>query len=131
MQLYSAYSYPNIILPLFGGILIDLIGIYYGLLILSLLWTVGQGVFTLSATIGDSSTSNDTPFTLAMIGRVAYGIGDEIVAISLNIIISKWFEGKELSLAIGTTLSIAWFSNTVVNYSVSYTINSQLQLPIY
>ena len=38
-QLYSMYSYPNIILPLFGGMLIDKIGINISLIIFMLKYT--------------------------------------------------------------------------------------------
>ena len=47
-------------------------------------------------------------------------MGEESLGIAENTLISKWFEGKELSLAIGTTLSISWFSNTVVNYTIPF-----------
>jgi hypothetical protein len=39
--LYSVYSYPNIILPLFGGLLIDKLGIGISIIVFSSLLTLG------------------------------------------------------------------------------------------
>ena len=39
--LYSFYATPNIVLPLFGGILFDKIGTHYGILLFAFLMTVG------------------------------------------------------------------------------------------
>ena len=45
-QLYSAYSYPNIVMPMIWGIIVDKIGLYFGLVIFALLVAIGQGIFT-------------------------------------------------------------------------------------
>lgn len=45
--LYTIYSYPNCILPLFGGIFLDKIGIRSGLVLFTVVLTLGQFVFTL------------------------------------------------------------------------------------
>jgi len=39
--LYSIYSFPNMVLPLFGGICMDKIGIRSGLLIFTIILTLG------------------------------------------------------------------------------------------
>jgi len=39
--MYSVYSFPNMILPLFGGILLDKIGIRAGLFIFTTIMTLG------------------------------------------------------------------------------------------
>ena len=39
--LYSVYSFPNIILPLFGGYLIDYLGIRKGIFIFTFLLVIG------------------------------------------------------------------------------------------
>ena len=110
-----------------GGIFIDWIGVYSGLILFSFLWVVGQGVFVYAGTLGNTHKSDDWPFIWAMIGRFIYGMGEESLGIAENTLISKWFEGKELSLALGVTLSISWFSNTVVNYTIPF-IASQTSL---
>ena len=41
-MLFSAYSVPNILFPLFGGILIDRIGVRSGIVIFSSVLVIGQ-----------------------------------------------------------------------------------------
>ena len=116
IQLYSAYSYPNIVIPLIGGVLIDQIGVYPCMVLFSILTITGQGVFTIAGYMGTSDQSNDNPFIMSVIGRIIYGMGGECLWIWQSTIISKWFAGKELSFALGTILSISWFGNTITNY---------------
>jgi MFS family permease len=67
--LYSAYAFPNTILPLFGGILLDKIGARNGLLLFSFFLCIGQAIFT----IGGFQKS----FTIMIVGRFFYGCGCE------------------------------------------------------
>lgn len=46
--LYSFYSFPNIILPLFGGYFIDRLGKRQGIVLFALIVTVGQFFFAVS-----------------------------------------------------------------------------------
>mgnify|MGYP002632656194 CR=1 FL=1 len=39
--LYTIYSYPNCLLPLFGGVLLDKIGIRFGLILFTVVLTLG------------------------------------------------------------------------------------------
>lgn len=41
LMLYSVYSYPNMVLPIFGGIFLDKIGIRPGLLLFTTILTIG------------------------------------------------------------------------------------------
>lgn len=43
--LYTVYSMPNMVLPILGGIFLDKIGIRSGLLLFTVILTIGQGVF--------------------------------------------------------------------------------------
>lgn len=45
--LYSIYSFPNMILPLFGGIFVDKLGIRLGLILFTVVLTIGQLVFAI------------------------------------------------------------------------------------
>jgi MFS family permease len=45
--LYSVYSYPNTVLPIFGGIFLDMVGMRLGILLFSGVLTAGQALFTL------------------------------------------------------------------------------------
>lgn len=46
--LYSFYSFPNIILPLFGGYLIDRLGKRQGIVLFAVIVAVGQFFFAVS-----------------------------------------------------------------------------------
>ncbi len=65
--LYSVYSLPNIVLPFFGGMLMDKIGLRVGLFIFSIILIGGQIIFTFG---GFTST-----FWIMLIGRCVFGIG--------------------------------------------------------
>lgn len=67
--LYSIYSMPNMILPLFGGLFLDKVGIHKGLLITSLFVTTGQGIVSFGGAI--------LSFNTLLVGRTIYGIGCE------------------------------------------------------
>ena len=46
--LYSLYSFPNIVIPLFGGYFIDRLGKRQGLIIFAVIVTIGQFFFAVS-----------------------------------------------------------------------------------
>ena len=103
-QLYSVYSYPNMVLPLIGGILTDKFGIHFSMILFSTLVWAGQVVFTISGYMADNR-SDDWPFIVSLIGRFIYGLGGESLLVCQTVIISKWFINKELSLALGSIQS--------------------------
>lgn len=71
--LYSVYSFPNIILPLFGGYLVDYVGIRISIILFSSLLTIGQAIFA----IGCDASS----FPIAIIGRFVFGLGGESLCV--------------------------------------------------
>jgi len=73
-MLYSIYSYPNIILPLFGGFLVDSIGIRTGVILFSTLICIGQAVFALGCSAG--------AYWLALLGRFIFGLGGESLGVT-------------------------------------------------
>jgi MFS family permease len=72
--LYSVYSYPNTVLPIFGGIFLDIIGLRLGILVFSGILTLGQGVFM----IGGYKKS----FGIMIAGRVIFGLGGESLSVA-------------------------------------------------
>ncbi|CAD8200988.1 unnamed protein product [Paramecium octaurelia] len=97
-MLYSIYSAPNIILPFFGGILIDKIGVRISILIFSSILILGQTVVV----IGGYTLSYGT----MLAGRCIFGIGSESLNAAQAAIMSQWFQGGQVSLALGLCLSI-------------------------
>jgi MFS family permease len=94
--LNAIYSFPNIILVLIGGILIDRIGVKRATMLFGVLCFIGA-VITVS-------TSN---FYVMASGRLVFGIGAESLIVSVTTALARWFKGKELSFAFGVNLTIA------------------------
>jgi MFS family permease len=84
--LYSLYAFPNIIIPLIGGILIDKIGARVVLIITSTFCVLGQAIF------GFGGYSN--LFSIMLVGRIIFGIGGEVLHASQNTLISNWFKAS-------------------------------------
>ena len=110
-MLYSFYSYPNIILPFFGGIFVDKLGLKAALNILFALCIIGQGLFVLGGYIGSSEG-----FAFAIIGRTFFGMGNESLAIIQSVFANRWFKGKELAFALALSMSIGRLGSTSNNF---------------
>jgi MFS family permease len=107
----SAVSIPNVVILIFGGILIDRVGS-----------RVGGGLFAaicLAGTILTAIGGQVESYWMMFLGRVLFGSGVEALIIAQNKIIAKWFSGKELALAFGLNLSICrlgtFFATTTMN----------------
>ena len=108
--LYTVYSIPNMVLPFFGGVMLDAIGMRFGLLLFTSVLTVGQFIFALGG--------QKQKFWLMLLGRVVFGLGGESMSVAQSSIVSNWFKGKELAFALGLNISVSrlgsvWNSNTV------------------
>ncbi|CAD8152611.1 unnamed protein product [Paramecium pentaurelia] len=96
--LYAIYSMPNILLPFFGGIIIDKIGIRSALLIFCSFLIIGQ-----SLCVQGAQTKN---FNLLKFGMFFLGVGAEVsLLVTQSTLLTKWFLGKEISLAFGVQLT--------------------------
>ena len=94
--LNGIYSFPNIIMVLIGGILIDRIGTRKSVFIFTVLIMLGALVATVQGNI----------YTMAA-GRLIFGLGAESMIVAITTILAKWFKGKQLSFAFGLNLTIA------------------------
>ena len=94
--LNAIYSFPNIIMVLVGGIIIDRIGTRTSVVIFTFLIMLGS--------IITASTGN--LFVMAS-GRLVFGLGAESMIVAATTIIARWFKGKELSFAFGLNLTLA------------------------
>jgi len=115
IKLYSWYSWPNVILSLFGGYLIDkAFGVRLGAIIFLLFICAGQAIFAFGAFVNR--------FWLMKLGRFVFGIGGESLVVASNNFAVSWFKGKELNMVFGFTLSISRLGGT---------LNFQTMNPIY
>jgi len=100
--MYSLYCFPNILLPIMSGMLIDRIGkidskianfqgynipniIFCGLIFL------GNFIVYLGLRVEN--------VILLLLGRFVYGLGGESLAIGMSALVVRWFKGKELAFA--------------------------------
>ena len=94
--LNAIYSFPNIIMVVIGGLLIDRLGPRRSSFIFSLLCMLGA---VITAAMPD--------FYVMATGRLVFGLGAESLIVAITTIIARWFKGKELSFAFGLNLTIA------------------------
>ena len=94
--LNAIYSFPNILMVLIGGIIIDRLGTRKSTFLFSLLCMTGAVI---------TSLSSQLVFMAA--GRLIFGLGAESLIVAITTVIANWFKGKELSFAFGLNLTIA------------------------
>jgi MFS family permease len=94
--LNAIYSFPNIVMVLLGGLIIDRIGTRKATLLFGVLCFVGAAVTVASGTLAVMAS-----------GRLIFGLGAESLIVAVTTAIAKWFRGKELSFAFGMNLTIA------------------------
>lgn len=109
-NLYAFYSWPNVILPIIGGYLLDnVFGIRLGAVIFAAFICLGQVITSLGAFFKS--------FVLMEISRFIFGIGGESLAVAQNTYASVWFRGNILNMVFGLQLSIARVGSTA-NFQV-------------
>ncbi|KAF9138841.1 hypothetical protein BGX30_008669 [Mortierella sp. GBA39] len=96
--LYTSYSLPNIVLPWLGGYASDIFGHRRLLILLSSIVAFGHFVVCLGV------ERKSVP--LMVLGRVLFGAGESL-AVAQSAITVKYFQGKELAMALGVNLCIA------------------------
>jgi len=94
--LNAIYSFPNIIMVLIGGLIIDRIGTRKSVMIFTAVIMVGAAVTAVSGTIVSMAA-----------GRLIFGLGAESMIVAITTAVARWFKGKELSFAFGINLTIA------------------------
>lgn len=98
--LYSLYSWPNVILSLIGGFLVDRwLGIRLGSIIFSGFILLGQAIFAFGALWNS--------FFMMEVGRFTFGLGGENLAVCQNAYAVKWFLGRELNMVFGLLISVS------------------------
>ena len=117
--LQAIYSFPNIVMVLIGGIIIDRIGTKKSTLLFGVICFIGAvvtawpetpalaplgvGVNALLKVFGWVFDVSSVPPVVAVMaaGRLLFGLGAESLIVAVTTAIARWFKGKELSLAFG------------------------------
>ena len=94
--LNAIYSFPNILMVLVGGIIIDRIGTRKATFLFAVLCLLGSAITVSSGRLEFMAS-----------GRLIFGLGAESLIVSVTTAIAKWFRGRELSFAFGINLTIA------------------------
>ena len=90
--LFSAFTWPNIILCLIGGIVIDMfLGLSRGFILVTLLSLLGEIIFVVGAFVDN--------FLVMLTGRFILGSGIGTLLNVINAYQATWFLGKEISFA--------------------------------
>jgi MFS family permease len=107
--LQAIYSFPNLIMVLVGGYLVDRIGARKAIFLFGSTCLLGAIVTVLSGHL-----------VLMATGRLIFGIGAESLIVAVTTAIAKWFRGKELSFAFGINLMIARAGTLLAQRSPSW-----------
>jgi MFS family permease len=94
--LNAIYSFPNIIMVLVGGVIVDRFGTRLSTLLFSIVCAAGALITAVSSTF---------PWMAA--GRLVFGLGAESMIVAITVVIGQWFVGRQLGFAFGVNLSIA------------------------
>jgi MFS family permease len=107
--LQAIYSFPNMIMVLIGGYLVDRIGTRKAIFLFGSICLVGAIIPTISGVL-----------PLMAAGRLIFGIGAESLIVAVTTAIAKWFRGKELSFAFGINLTIARLGSLLAQNSPTW-----------
>lgn len=94
--LNAIYSFPNIIMVLIGGMIIDRLGT-----------RLSTFIFAGLCFLGALLTAILPNLTVMAVGRLIFGLGAESLIVAITTVIGRWFKGKQLSFAFGLNLTIA------------------------
>ena len=109
----SAYGWFNVFLVMLiiGGIILDKMGVRFTGVGACLLMVIGCSIkyFAIKAEFADGAMilGFKSQVFLAALGYAIFGVGIEIIGITVSKIIVKWFKGKELALAMGLEMATA------------------------
>lgn len=94
--LNAIYSFPNILMVLIGGVIVDRFGTRTSTLMFAMVCLVGAVVTAISPL-----------FPVMAAGRLLFGLGAESMIVAITVAIGQWFVGRQLGFAFGVNLSIA------------------------
>jgi len=114
--LTSASALINTIVPVFGGVFVDVFGTGWGAIAASTLVMVGE-ILTAAAT-------NVSSYPMMLVGRIVYGLGAGCIVTVQEAILAHWFKGRSLALVIGFQLAISRLSSFLAVSTVTPIINA-------
>jgi len=107
--LNAIYSFPNILMVLVGGIVVDRIGTRKATLAFSAVCLAGAALTALSPS-----------FVVMASGRLLFGLGAESMIVAITVVLAQWFVGRQLGFAFGVNLSIARAGSYAADWSPTF-----------
>jgi len=122
--LYSSWAFPSIFIPFFGGYLTDYLGVRPTLILSCTVLTIGQVVYYFGAA--------GASFAVMLIGRAVYAIGSNPLNVAQIVIIYKWFQGREVALAMAISSTTSCVGRALNSFLIPklYDIEGSIDLPI-
>jgi len=93
--LNAIYSFPNIIMVLIGGVIVDRFGVGRSTLAFAVICMIGAVVTAISGS-----------FYMMAAGRLIFGLGAESLIVAITTALGQWFAGRALGFAFGLNLSL-------------------------
>lgn len=107
--LNAIYSFPNILMVLIGGVIVDRIGTRKSTLL-----------FACICFLGALLTAVSPLFPVMAAGRLVFGLGAESLIVAVTVVIGQWFVGRQLGFAFGVNLSLARAGSYGADMSTSW-----------
>ncbi len=107
--LNAIYSFPNIVMVLVGGIIVDRIGTRLATLLFSFVCLAGTVLTAISPS-----------FPVMAAGRLLFGLGAESMIVAITVAVGQWFIGRQLGFAFGLNLSIARAGSYAADMSTTW-----------
>lgn len=107
--LNAIYSFPNIIMVLIGGVIVDRFGAARATLAFAVIQAIGALVTALSPM-----------FPVMAAGRLIFGLGAESMIVAITVVVGQWFVGRQLGFAFGLNLSFARLGSYSADMSTTW-----------
>jgi MFS family permease len=107
--LNAIYSFPNILMVLIGGVIVDRFGAARTTLAFAVIQAIGAFV-----------TAVSPAFPVMATGRLIFGLGAESMIVAITVAIGQWFVGRQLGFAFGLNLSLARLGSYSADMSTSW-----------
>jgi len=102
-SLFTAYSLPNVIMPVFAGIAIDRFGLKLVALVLLVTITLGSILYAMATAL---STDKDSIVSIMFAGRFIIGLAAESLVTWSQAACLFWFSGPHEAKAMGTAFAV-------------------------
>ncbi|GMI09961.1 hypothetical protein TrLO_g9164 [Triparma laevis f. longispina] len=113
---YLVYSWTNMLMSLCAGVMVDRLGKEKSMYLFVSFCIIGSAVYALGAALVDSDPT--LRYVVMFVGRFIFGLGGGPITIVQNAFTAIHFNGHELAMAFGCTLTVSRVGS-VVNFNLT------------